>query len=79
MHSDRNPNVDWNRYKVRPRYRLINNPVSKGVHVVNDRIYIPKQYQKVSIRKGARLLTVKNCHFNSMEVSGFKIDGCCMD
>lgn len=79
LHSDCNPNVDWNRYKVRPRYRLINNPVSKGVHVVNGRIYIPKQYQKVSIRKGARLLTVKNCHFNSMVVSGFKIDGCGMD
>lgn len=79
LHSDRNPNVDWTQYGVRPRYRLINSPVSSGVHVVNGRIYIPKRYQKAFIRKGARLLTVKNCHLNSMEVSGFKIIGGGMD
>lgn len=79
LHSDRNPNVDWIQYKVRPRYRLINSPVSKSVHVTNGRIYVPKQYMKITIQKGARILTVKNCHLNSLEISGFKISGCGVD
>ena len=79
VHSTRNPNVDWTQYKVRPRYRLINSPISKGVHVTNGRIYIPKRYRKVTIQKGARILTVKNCHLKSLEVRGFTISGCGKD
>ena len=76
LHSDRDPNVDWKQYRVRPRYRLINSPVSKGVHTVNGKIYIPYQYKKVCVNKGGQLITFAYCHFNSLEISGFKLNGC---
>ena len=76
LHSDRNPNVDWTQYKVRPRYTLINNPVSKGLHVVDGKIYIPKQYKQVRVNKGGQLITFAYCHFNSLEITGFKLNGC---
>ena len=76
LHSDRNPNVDWTQYKVRPRYTLINNPISEGLHVVDGRIYIPKQYKQVRVNKGGQLITFAYCHFNSLEITGFKLNGC---
>lgn len=76
LHSDRNPNVDWKQYHVRPRYRLINSPVSKGVHTVNGKIYIPYRYKKVRVNKGGQLITFAYCHFNSLEISDFKLNGC---
>lgn len=76
LHDDRNPNVDWTKYKVRPRYTLINNPVSKGLHFVDGRIYIPKQYQQVRVNKGGQLITFAYCHFNSLDITGFKLNGC---
>lgn len=79
VHSSINPNVDWTQYKVRPRYRLINSPVSKGVHVMNGRIYVPKKHKMITIQKGARILTVKSCHLNSLVFSGFTISGCGKD
>ena len=76
LHSDRDPNVDWKQYRVRPRYRLINNPVSNGVHTANGKIYIPYQYKKIRVNKGGQLITFAYCHFNSLEISGFKLNGC---
>lgn len=76
LQSDRNPNVDWTQYNVRPRYRLINSPVSEGVHIVGGRIYIPEQYESIRINKGGQLITFSYCHFNSLEISGFRLNGC---
>ena len=76
LHSDRNPNVDWIQYRVRTRYRLINSPVSKGVHIVNGRIYIPKKYRSVRVNKGGQLITFAYCNFNSLEITGFELNGC---
>ena len=76
LHSDRDPNVDWKQYRVRPRYRLINNPVSKGLHTANGRIYIPKQYKSIRVNKGGQLITFAYCHFNSLEITGFDLNGC---
>lgn len=76
LHSDRDPNVDWKQYRVRPRYTLINSPVSEGVHTENGKIYIPYQYKKIRVNKGGQLITFAYCHFNSLEISGFKLNGC---
>lgn len=76
LHSDRDPNVDWKQYRVRPRYRLINNPVSKGLHIANGRIYIPNRYKSVKVNKGGQLITFAYCHFNTLEIFGFKLNGC---
>lgn len=76
LHSDRNPNVDWTQYRVRPRYRLINSPVSEGVHFVNGRVYIPKHYKSIRINKSGRLITFAHCQFKSLEITGFKLNGC---
>lgn len=75
-HSDRDPNVDWIQYKVRPRYRLINSPISNDVHFFNGRIYIPQQYKLIKVVKGGQLLTFSYCHFNRLEITGFKLNGC---
>ena len=69
-------NVDWTHYKVRPRYCLINSPVSSGVHVVNGYIYIPNNYSIVRINKGGNLIGFNKCHFNSLVIEGFKLNGC---
>lgn len=76
LHSDRNPNVDWTQYKVRPRYTLINSPISNGVHVVDGRIYIPNHYKEIRVNKGSNLITFSYCHFNSLEITGFDLNGC---
>lgn len=76
LHSDRNPNVDWTQYRVRPRYTLINNPVSKGLHIVGGRIYVPTKYKQVRVNKGGQLITFAYCHFNSLEITGFQLNGC---
>lgn len=76
LHSDRDPNVDWKQYRVRPRYRLINNPVSKGLHTANGRIYIPKNYKSIRVNRGGQLITFAYCHFNSLEITGFELNGC---
>ena len=76
LHSERDPNVDWKQYRVRPRYRLINSPVSAGVHIVNGKIYIPYHYNKIRVNKGGKLITFAYCHFNSLEISEFKLNGC---
>jgi len=75
LHSDRNPNVDWTQYKVRPRYRLINCPVSKGVHIKEGKIYVPWEYKKIRISKGGFLVHVGGCRLNSLEITGFKLNG----
>ena len=75
LHSERNPNADWNRYNVRPRLRLINSPVSKGIHVSKGILYVPHQYKKIRVNKGGALLQVKNCHLNSLEITGFELNG----
>ena len=76
LHSDRDPNVDWKQYKVRPRYRLINSPVSRGLHTADGRIYIPKQYKSIRVNKGGQLITFAYCDFNSLEIKGFELNGC---
>lgn len=76
LHSNRNPNIDWTQYKVRPRYRLINSPVSKGVHVYENRLYVPMKYEIVHINKGGVLFFFGNCYLNSLEISGFNIKSC---
>ena len=75
LHSDRDPNVDWKQYRVRPRYRLINSPVSKGVHITDGRIYVPNNYDEVRLNKGGVLLLMGSCKFNSLEITGFKLKG----
>lgn len=79
LHSDRNPNVDLIQYGLLPRYRLINNPVGKGVHYVGGRIYVPCKYKKIHINKGGYLFHMGDCHFNSFELTGFNFNGlgCC--
>jgi len=75
LHSDRNPNVDWTQYRVRPRYRLINCPVSKGLHITNGKIYVPWKYKKIRVCKGGSLVHVYGCRLNSLEITGFKLNG----
>lgn len=69
------PNSDIATYSVAPRCRLINSPVSKGIHITGDSIFIPKQEKIVKIGKGGRLLSVVDCKFNSFEISGFRVAG----
>lgn len=76
LHSDRNPNVDWTQYRVRPRYRLINSPVSKGVHIAGGRIYVPNTYDVVRVNKGGVLLLMGYSTLNTLEITGFRFKGC---
>lgn len=76
LHSDRNPNVDWIQYRVRPRYRLINSPVSKGVHIAGGRIYVPNKFKEVRVNKGGVLLLMGYSTLNSLEITGFAFRGC---
>lgn len=75
LHSDRDPNVDWKQYRVRPRYSLINNPISKGLHIANGRIYIPYRYKMIRVNKGGQLITFAHCHLNSLSISGYILNG----
>lgn len=75
LHSERNPNVDWMRYKVRPRYTLINCPISTGLHYLDGRLYVPKQYKKIWVQRGGILIHLVNCHLNTFEIIGFKLHG----
>ena len=76
LHSDRNPNVDWTQYRVRPRYRLINSPVFKGVHITGGRIYVPNEYDVVRVNKGGVLLLMGYSTLNTLEITGFSFKGC---
>lgn len=76
LHSDRNPNVDWTQYRVRPRFRLINSPVSKGVHITGGRIYVPNEYDVVCVNKGGVLLLMGYSTLNTLEITGFSFKGC---
>lgn len=76
LHSDRNPNVDWTQYRVRPRYRLINSPVSKGLHIAGGRIYVPNEYDVVRVNKGGVLLLMGYSTLNTLEITGFSFRGC---
>lgn len=69
------PNVDMKYYHAYPRCRYLNSPVSKGIHVIDDKIYIPKSIKSVTIGKGARLFTIRNTKLNSLEISGFDVIG----
>lgn len=75
LHSDRDPNIDQKLYGVSPRYRLINSPISKGVHVTKGKIYIPWHFKKIRINKGGNLLHINGCIFNSLEITGFQLNG----
>lgn len=75
LHSDRNPNLDRIQYGISPRYRLINCPVSQGLHITNGKIYVPWKYNKIRICKGGFLLHMGGCRFNSFELTGFKLSG----
>lgn len=72
LHSDRDPNIDMKLYGISPRYRLINNPISKGLHITKGKIFIPWHYKKIRINKGGYLLHMNGCKFNSFEITGFK-------
>lgn len=76
LHSDRNPNVDWIQYKMRPRYCLINNPLSRGLHCSNGKLYIPRNVNSIRIAKKGKFLTFAHCRFNSLEIKGFYLNGC---
>ncbi len=76
LHSDRDPNVDWIQYKIRPRYCLINNPLSRGLHCSNGKLYIPRNVNMIRIGKKGKLLTFAHCRFNSLEITGFNLNGC---
>ncbi len=69
------PNSDMTDYRLHPRCRLINSPLSEGVYVKEDTIHIPKGNKRVREGKGAQLLVVKKCNFNSLELSGFNVKG----
>lgn len=73
--DNRNPNIDWQHFNVRPRYCLINSPVSKGIHIVNGKIYIPNKIKSIRIVKSGCLLSFASCHLNSLVISGFKVNG----
>lgn len=75
IHSDRDPNIDNKLYGISIRYRLINCPVSKGVHVTGGLLYVPKRYKSIRINKGGYLLHLNNCKFGYFEVKGFKLSG----
>lgn len=75
MQQTLDPNSDKKIYKVSPRCRLVNSPVSRDIHFKNDCIYIPKVVKQVRIGKGGKLFAVSNCHFNSFTISGFHIIG----
>ena len=75
LHSERDPNVDWIQYGVRPRYTLINYPKSKGAHITEGKAYIPWRYRSIRINKGGLLLHMGFCNFNSFEINGFKLNG----
>ncbi len=69
------PNSDKIDYKTSPRCRLVNYPLRKGLHIEKGMIYIPNNIKQLTIGKGARLLKMEKCNFNSFEVSGFKVIG----
>lgn len=69
------PNCDKEKYNVNPRIRLINSPISTGLHYKNGVLYVPSRYNSIRAVKGYRLLTLTNCVFNSFEISGFRING----
>lgn len=69
------PNCDKEKYNVNPRIRLINSPISTGLHYKNGVLYVPSRYNSIRAVKGYRLLTLTNCVFNSFEISGFSING----
>jgi hypothetical protein len=75
-YDNRNPNIDWQHFNVRPRYCFINNPVSEGVHIINGRIYVPKKVKSVKIIKAGCLVSFSSCRLNSLVISGFNINGC---
>ena len=69
------PNVDTKSHKTYPRCRFFNCPVSEGIHVKGDNIYIPKNQKALTIGKGGRLLTVNDTKLNTFEISGFDVIG----
>lgn len=69
------PNCDKEKYNVPPRVRFINCPVSRGLHYKDGKLYIPSKYKAIRSVEGYRLLTISNCVFNSVEISGFSING----
>lgn len=75
LHSERDPNIDNKLYGISIRYRLINSPFSKGVHITDGMLYVPKRYKSIRINKGGYLLHMNNCVFNYFEIKGFKLSG----
>ena len=73
--SRQEPNVDYKLYGIHTRYQLINSPVSKGVHIVDGKIYIPRKYGKIKINKGGSIIQLSQCHFNSCEITSFRLNG----
>lgn len=69
------PNSDVKDYRTKPRCRLINSPFNNGIYIKSDSIFIPERIKQVRIGKGGRLFAISNCHFNSFEISGFRIVG----
>lgn len=74
-HGMRNPNIDRELYGVNPRYCFINCPISNGLHIKEGKLYVPWKYKAISINKGGLLLHMGNCTFNSIEITGFKLNG----
>lgn len=74
-HGMRDPNIDKKLYGINPRYSLINNPISDGLHITRGKIYVPWYLKKIRINKGGRLLHMADCKFNSLEFTGFTVNG----
>lgn len=70
-----NPNKDWITYHKRPRYKLINYPLSDGIHFFKDSVYIPINDKFVHISKEGRMLNFRNCRFHSFTIRDFNIIG----
>ena len=71
-----NINDDYNYGKMNPRYKLCN--VDTGddyLRIIDGRVFLP--YGMTSVREGQthRYITIKDCRFRSLEISGIKFLG----
>lgn len=69
------PNSDQIHYRHPPRCCLINCPITNGVYIKGDSLYVPKRIKSIRIGKAGKLFTMNNCHFNFFEISGFHVFG----
>lgn len=75
-YSGYNVNDDYNYGKVNPRYKLCN--VETGddcLRITNGKVCLPVGMMSVREGKIQRYITIKDCKFHSLEISGIKFFG----